>query len=219
MRGTALSNRQREVLGVVRRHVRARGVPPSRSELAREMGVKGQSTVDQQLNALQRKGWVRLLPGIERGIQLLREGAPLLDPDQLPEVSAGTPMLAEEQAPAARLHDYESMTALFQAPPDYFLTVKGDSMDRVGYEEGDVVAVKRTPEASEGDVVVARIGAEIVLKRYCRRNAESVELQPESTNPEHKPIRIDRETTDFEIVGVVVGAIVGARRRDDCSTP
>ena len=217
MRGTALSDRQREVLDIIRRHVRARSVPPSRSELAREMGVKGQATVDQQLNALQKKGWIRVLPGIERGIQLLREGAPLLDPDQLPEVSAGPPILAQEQAAPPRLHDYESMTALFEAAPDYFLTVRGDSMDRVGYEEGDVVAVKRAPEANNGDVVVARIGGEIVLKRYCRKSETQIELQPESTNPEHEAIQIGPQTTDFQIVGVVVGAIVGARHRSDCA--
>ena len=216
MRGTALSNRQREVLDIIRRHVRSRGVPPSRSELAREMGVKGQATVDQQLNALQRKGWLRLLPGVERGMQLLREGAPLLDPDQLPEVSAGSPVVAEEQTAPPRLHDYESMTALFESPPDYYLTVRGDSMNKVGYEEGDVVAVKRTPEASNGEVVVARIGAEIVLKRYCRKDRDLIELQPESTNSEHEAIHVGPETDDFEIVGVVVGAIVGARRRDEC---
>ena len=79
--------------------------------------------------------------------------------------------------------------------------------------------MKRTPEACEGDLVVARIGQEVALKRYCRKSDEVIELQPESTNPEHKPIQIDRETTDFEIVGVVVGAIVGARRRDDCAAP
>ena len=183
----------------------------------KNLGLRQQSSVDQQLNALQKKGWIRLHPGVERGIQLLREGAPLFDPDRLPEVNAGTPMLAQEQAPTPRLHDYESMTALFERPPDYFLSVRGDSMNRVGYEEGDVVAVKRTPEANNGDVVVARIGADITLKRYCRRNAETVELQPESTNPEHEPIRLDPQTTDVEIIGVVVGAIVGARRRDDCS--
>ena len=79
--------------------------------------------------------------------------------------------------------------------------------------------MRRTPEANNGDVVVARIGAEIVLKRYCRRSAKTIELQPASTNPENEPILLNPQTTDVEIVGVVVGAIVGARRRSDCSSP
>ena len=211
MRGDTLTERQGQVLEIVRRHLRVRGVPPSRSELARELNVKRQSTVDQQLNALAKKGWVRLLPGIERGIQLLREGAPLLDPDQLPEVRAGTPVLAEEK-PIPRLHDYASVTAQFEAPPDYFLRVQGDSLDKVGFRTGDVVAVQRNPDVRNGDLVVARIGQEIVLKRYRRVSKSVVELQPESTNPEHQPIRIDAQTDDVEIVGIVVGAVVGGRR-------
>ena len=212
MRGTALTERQGQVLEIVRRHLRVRGVPPSRSELARELGVKRQSTVDQQLNALAKKGWVRLLPGIERGIQLLREGAPLLDPDQLPEVRAGTPIVAEDQPAPPRLNDFESFSGQFEGRPDYFLRVQGDSLDRVGFRTGDVVAVQRNPDVRDGDLVVARIGQEIVLKRFRRLNAHVVELQPESTNPEHQPIWIDAQTEDVEIVGVVVGAVVGARR-------
>lgn len=216
VRGVALTQRQQAVLSAIRRHVRLRGVPPSRSELARELEVRQQSTVDQQLNALQKKGWVRLHPGVERGIQLLREGAPLLDPEQLPEVTPATPIVAEERPPP-RLDTYDSIVERFEAKPDYFLRVTGDSLDKVGLYTGDVVAVRRTPEASHGDVVVARIGPEITLRRYCRNTESTVELQPESTNPAHEPIRIDPRTDDFEIVGVIVGAIVGARRRNDCA--
>lgn len=219
MRGRALTDRQASLLAAIRRHVRIRGVPPSRSELCAELGLRQQSSVDQQLNALQKKGWVRLHPGVERGIQLLREGAPLLDLDQLPEVAAGPPIVAEEQGPQPRVHDYASVVAQFEATPDLFLRVNGDSLDRVGFHSGDIVAVRRSPEANDGDLVVARIGPEVTLKRYCRKGADIIELQPESSNPEHEPIRIDRDTEDFEIVGVVVGAIVGARRRDDCSAP
>ena len=212
MKGDALTERQGQVPEIVRRHLRVRGVPPSRSELARELGVKRQSTVDQQLNALAKKGWVRLLPGIERGIQLLREGAPLLDADQLPEVRAGTPIVAEEHPAPPRLNDFESFSGQFEGRPDYFLWVQGDSLDKVGFRTGDVVAVQRNPDVCNGDLVVARIGQEIVLKRYRRLSASVVELQPESANAEHQPIRIDAQTDDVEIVGVVVVAVVGARR-------
>ena len=217
MRGKALTDRQQSVLSAIRRHIRVRGVPPSRSELGRELGIRQQSSVDQQLNALQKKGWIRLLPGIERGIQLLREGAPLLDPEQLPEVTAGLPIVAEEQGAPPRLHDYESFAGQFESRPDLFLRVTGDSLDKVGFETGDIVAVRRTPEANDGELVVARIGQEVVLKRFCRKGPDVIELQSESTNPEHGTIRVGPETVDFEIVGVVVGAIVGARRREHCT--
>ena len=212
MRGDTLTERQAQVLEIVRRHLRVRGVPPSRSELARELGVKRQSTVDQQLNALAKKGWVRLLPGIERGIQLLREGAPLLDPDQLPEVRAGTPIVAEDQPAPPRLNDFESFSGQFEGRPDYFLRVQGDSMDRTGFRTGDIVAVQREREPKEGDVVVARIGDSITLKRLHREDENVIELQPQSSNSEHTAIQVGPED-DFQIVGVVVGAIVGARRR------
>ena len=132
------------------------------------------------------------------GIQLLREGAPLLDPDQLPEVRAGTPIVAEDQPAPQRLDDFESFSGQFEGRPDYFLRVQGDSLDKVGFRTGDLV--------------VARIGQEIVLKRYRCVSKSVVELQPESTNPEHQPIRIDAQSDDVEIVGVVLGAVVGGRR-------
>ena len=216
VKGTALTARQREVLEIIRRHVRVRGVPPSRSELARELGVKQQSTVDQQLNSLAKKQWIKLIPGVERGIKLLREGAPIFEAGEVPEVSAGTPTLAEER-PIPRLHDYESVLAQFEGTPDYYLRVQGDSMDKAGFRTGDVVAVEREREPHEGDVVVARLGTEITLKRYCRKAPDRIELQPESTNREHTAITIDRHTDDWQIVGVVVGAIVGTRGQQDCS--
>ena len=215
MRGTVLTERQQAVLSAIRKHLRLRRVPPSRSELARELGVRQQSTVDQNLNALQKKGWVRLLPGVERGIQLLREGAPLLEPEELPEVSAGEPILAEEREPA-RLDDYDSVANLFEGPPDYFLRVRGDSMDKVGFASGDVVAVQREREPQQGDVVVARIGDGITLKRFERRDENAIELHPESANPEHEPIGVG-PGDDAQIVGVVVGAIVGTGRREACA--
>ena len=114
----------------------------------------------------------------------------MFDPHELPEVSAGTPIVAEEK-PAPRLHDYESIVSEFEAHPDYFLRVQGDSLDRAGFRTGDVVAVKRNPDVRDGDLVVARIGQEITLKRFRRINSGCVELQPESTNAE-LPDDLDR---------------------------
>ena len=209
VKGEELTGRQMEGLGIIRRHVRRRGVPPSRTELASEMGLANPSAVDGHLNALAKKGWIELLPSVERGIRLLREGAPLVDVVDLPAVAAGTPILADERREPARLNDFDSFANQFEAKPDYFLKVTGDSLDKVGFHSGDIVAVCRQPEARNGDIVVARIGQEITLKRFERVDQETVELQPVSTNPEHHTIAIGRASSDTEIVGVVVGAIVG----------
>ena len=212
MKGDVLTDRQSKALHIIRRHVRRRGVPPSRTELANEMGMAHPSAVDGHLNALAKKGWVELIPSVERGIRLLREGAPLLDVGDLPAIAAGTPIQAEDRTEPARLNDFDSFANQFEATPDYFLKVAGDSLDKVGFHSGDIVAVRRQPEARNGDLVVARIGQEVALKRYQRVDAQRVELQPVSTNPEHRTLRIDAQTADAEIVGVVVGAIVGSRR-------
>ena len=207
-----LTKRQNEVLEVIRAHVKRRGVPPSRTELAKELGMASPSAVDGHLSALARKGWVELFPSVERGIKLIREGAPLLEAEELAEIAAGRPTVAEEHGESRRLCDYDSVTELFRAKPDFFLRVRGTSMDGVGFETGDIVAVRKQPVADNGDIVVARIGDEITLKRFMRKADNTMELQPESNDPEHTPIRIGPETEDSEIVGIVVGAIIGTRR-------
>ena len=213
VKGNELTERQSEALNVIRRHIKRRGVPPSRSELASELGLTNPSAVDGHLNALAKKGWVELLPSVERGIRLLREGAPILNPEQLPAVTAGNPIVAEYSQEPKRLNDFDSFSNQFESRPDYFVRVQGDSMDKVGFKTGDVVAVRRHPVPQDGDVVVARIGDEITLKRYRRTGKCTIELQPESNNPEHNAIVIDPLTEDFEIVGIVVGAIIGTRRQ------
>ena len=143
---------------------------------------------------------------------MLREGAPLVNEDDLPAVAAGTPIVAEDRAEPARLNDFDSFAGQFEARPDWFVRLVGNSLDKVGFRTGDIVAVRKQPEANDGDIVLARIGDEVTLKRYKRIETDLVELQPVSTNPEHEPIRIGPTTEDAEIVGIVVGAIVGTRR-------
>lgn len=212
VKGDELTDRQSKALDIVRQHVRCRGVPPSRTELAREMDLAHPSAVDGHLNALAKKGWIELIPSVERGIRLLREGAPILDARHLPTVTAGTPTVVEESRDLPRLNDFDSISQQFEAKPDFFVRVEGDSLDKVGFSTGDIVAVRHQPEARNGDIVLARIGDEVTLKRYERTGPDTVELQPTSTNPEHKPIHVDARTEDVAIVGVVVGAIIGTRR-------
>ena len=211
MRGDDLTERQQEVLDHIREHIREWGVPPSRTELARTLKLVSGSAVAYHLQALERKGWIQLNPGMDRGIQLLREGAPVFDLEQLPEVAAGTPILADESKAILRVPTELARGIHPQA--DFYVVVRGDSMSSVGYRTGDIIAIKRTPNASEGDIVVARIGTEITVKCFHRSTEHRIELQPCTSNPEHRPIVVDEQTADWEIVGVVVGAMIGPPRQ------
>ena len=215
MRGTALTERQRAALEAIRDHIRRHGVAPSHAELAAALKLKNRAAVGGYLAALQRKGWLEQIPAVERGIKLLREGAPILDAAHLPAVAAGNPTIVEGCHNLPRVNDFESLSRQFEATPDYFVRVEGDSLDRIGFTTGDIVAVRQQPEARDGDVVLARIGEEVTLKRFERTGEHTVEFQPESTNPEHEPIRADLRTDDVAIVGIVVGAIIGTRRATD----
>ena len=137
---------------------------------------------------------------------------PILDAEHLPAVAAGSPSVIEECRDLPRLHDLESVLGQFEARPDYLVRVEGDSLDGVGFASGDIVAIHRQPEARDGDIVLARIEGDVTLKRYERIDANTIELQPVSSNPEHEAITIGPTTDDAEIVGIVVGAIVGTRR-------
>ena len=213
MHGAPLTEKQRRVLDAIRASIRDRGVAPSHVEIARAVGLpEGSATaVEGHLKALARKNWIEI-EGVARGIRLLREGMPILDSEHLPAVTAGAPRPIEECGNLPRVNDLESVLAQFESRPDYFVRVEGDDLDRAGFASGDIVAVRKQSEARDGDLVLARIGEEVTLNRCARIDAHTVELQPVSTNPEHSPIEIGPTTGDAEIVGIVVGAIVGSRR-------
>lgn len=214
MRAKALTERQAQTLEAIREHVRRTGTAPSRSELAEAIGVRHQHSVDAHLLALEKKGWIALEHGRARGIRVLREDLTIYG--EVPMVSAGTPMLAEDGAIQPEMTQVKALLGGFSERPDFFVKVRGDSMDRTGIKDGDIVAVRRDPEPNEGDLVIARIDNEITMKRY-HHAGDHVELQPESSNAEHRPIQVELDC-GHEIVGVVVGAIIGApapRRRQD----
>ena len=200
-----LTRRQKQVLDCIVRHVREYGMPPTRSEIADEVGLKDASTITGHLERLAEAGWIQLLPKKKRGIRVVEMDLPLVGP--IGEIAAGTPILAEghivERIPAA-------VAERFRPRPDYFLTVRGDSMDRTGLRDGDVVAVKATNEASNRDVVVARFGDEVTLKRYFKIDKRHIELRPESSDQRHEILRIDLAKHILHIDGVVVGALIGS---------
>ena len=209
MQGIRLTERQAQVLEAIREHVRLHGEAPSRAELGRAVGLTNQAAVDTHLQGLARKGWITLQAGVARGIQILRDDLAIYG--EIPIVAAGTPVLAEDGQPQPQMTKVDALLASFEQTPDFFVKVRGDSMDAVGIKDGDLVGVRRDPDPRDGDIVIARIGSEITMKRYQRRG-ERVELEPRSTNPEHETIQVEIGT-DIEMVGIVVGAIIGTPRQ------
>jgi repressor LexA len=176
------------------------GMPPTRAEIARELGFKSANAAEDHLRALQRKGVLDLIPGTSRGIQLkdsLRDqlGLPLIG-----RVAAGSPILAEEHIET----HYKLDSALFKPKPHYLLRVQGMSMKDAGILDGDLVVVHRTPEVRSRQIVVARVEDEVTVKRY-RQEGSVVWLLPE--NEDFEPIKIDLNEQEMVIEGVVVGVI------------
>ena len=176
------------------------GMPPTRAEIARQLGFKSANAAEEHLRALQRKGVLELLPGASRGIQLkdsLRDqmGLPLVG-----RVAAGSPILAQEHIEA----HYKIDPQLFNPKPHYLLRVHGMSMKNAGILDGDLVAVHRTPEVRSRQIIVARLDDEVTVKRY-RQNGVLVSLLPE--NDEFEPIEVDLRVQALVIEGVVVGVI------------
>ncbi len=195
-----LTPRQRQILEMIQEFIAVTGMPPTRAEIAAELGFKSANAAEEHLRALQRKGVLDLLPGASRGIQLkdsLRDqmGLPLVG-----RVAAGSPILAEEHIEA----HYKIDPQLFSPKPHYLLRVQGMSMKNAGILDGDLVAVHRTPEVRSRQIIVARLDDEVTVKRY-RQNGTIVSLLPE--NEEFEPIEIDLREQELIIEGVVVGVI------------
>ena len=195
-----LTPRQSQILDMIQEFINESGMPPTRAEIARELGFKSANAAEEHLRALQRKGVLELVPGASRGIQLkdsLREqmGLPLVG-----RVAAGSPILAQEHIEA----HYKLDSALFDPRPHYLLRVHGMSMKDAGILDGDLVAVHRTPEVRSRQIVVARLEDEVTVKRY-RQDGAIVWLLPE--NAEFEPIQVDLAHQALVIEGVVVGVI------------
>ncbi len=195
-----LTPRQSQILAVIQEFIAEYGMPPTRAEIARELGFKSPNAAEDHLRALQKKGVLDLIPGASRGIQLkdsLREqmGLPLVG-----KVAAGSPILAEEHIEA----HYKIDPSLFNPKPHYLLRVEGMSMKNAGILDGDLVAVHRTPEVRSRQIIVARLDDEVTVKRYSQKGSV-VWLLPE--NEDFEPIKVDLSQQTMVIEGVVVGVI------------
>ncbi len=201
----ALTDRQSEILQLIRELTEVSGFPPTRAEIAERMGFRSVNAAEQHLRALEKKGAIDILSGASRGIRV-NETSPGIRPGRLMDlpvigrVAAGSPILAEEHVQGR----YQVDPNLFTPRADYLLKVRGLSMRDIGILDGDLLAVHRTSEARTGQVVVARIADEVTVKRL-RRRGHSVQLLPE--NPDFEPIELDLRNDELAIEGIAVGVI------------
>ena len=188
-----LTPRQREILDFIRNSLDVLGAPPTRAEIANAFGFASANAAEEHLKALAKKGNIVLEPGSARGIRLVEQlGLPLIG-----SVAAGSPLLAAENQRGRVQMD----ASLFSPRADYLLQVRGNSMSGVGILDGDLLAVHKTAEARDGQIVVARLGDEVTVKRLSRREGR-IELLAE--NPDYAPIPVD---DSLVIEGLAVGLI------------
>jgi repressor LexA len=213
-----LTARQQQILDLVQSAIERTGAPPTRAEIANELGFRSANAAEEHLQALARKGVIELVGGTSRGIRLksdtlraLNEARgkqfslplPSLSQLTLPlvgRVAAGAPILAQEHVEQTYLLE----ATMFPRRPDYLLKVRGMSMRDAGILDGDLLAVQKSREARNGQIVVARLGDEVTVKRF-RRTRTTIELLPE--NPDFKPIVVPFGDVDFELEGIAVGLV------------
>ena len=201
-----LTARQEQILNLIKEAIENTGFPPTRAEIAAELGFRSANAAEEHLQALARKGAIEISPGTSRGIRLIGASVEqvLLVPAALMmslplvgRVAAGSPILAQEHVEAT----YNVDAAMFSSRPDFLLKVKGWSMRDAGICDGDFLAVKKIDSAKNGQIVVARLGDEVTVKRY-RKTGNLVELLPE--NPDFKVIQVTPED-EFALEGLAVG--------------
>jgi repressor LexA len=217
-----LTPRQQQILDLVQSAIERTGAPPTRAEIAAELGFKSANAAEEHLQALARKGVIELVGGTSRGIRLksdtLRALAqarldgfgkqymlplPAIAQLTLPlvgRVAAGSPILAQEHVDQSFLME----ASMWARRPDYLLKVRGMSMRDAGILDGDLLAVQKAKDAKNGQIVVARLGDDVTVKRL-RRTSKGIELIPE--NPDFSTITVPLDAQDFELEGIAVGLI------------
>jgi len=193
-----LTSRQREILELIKSHLKDKGFPPTRADISRALGFKSHNAAEQHLRAIEKKGFISILAGASRGIVLNEEekGIPVIG-----LVAAGGPILAQEniekRIPASQ--------SLLSENVDYYLRVKGDSMVDVGIFEEDLIGVKKTNDIKVGSVVVARINDEVTVKTLKKLSLEEVILKAENEN--YSDIKVNPSVDELNFEGTCVGLL------------
>lgn len=193
-----LTARQQEILDLIKSAIVKTGYPPTRAEIAEQLGFRSPNAAEEHLKALARKGAIEMMPGASRGIRIVEDqqmGLPIIG-----RVAAGEPILAQEH-----VDDYCEIPAnWFKPSADFLLEVHGESMINVGIMDGDLIAVHKAETAHNGQIVVARVEDEVTVKRY-QKNRNKVTLLPE--NDSFSPIEVNLKDSNFAIEGLYVGVI------------
>lgn len=214
-----LTARQEQILNLIKDAIANTGFPPTRAEIAAELGFRSVNAAEEHLQALARKGVITISPGISRGIRLRDKQNQMQDNHgrdaqmalphaalmqlSLPlvgRVAAGSPILALEHIEAT----YQVDPSLFSSRPDFLLKVRGMSMRDAGILDGDLLAVKKADSVKNGQIVVARLGDDVTVKRY-RKTGALIELLPE--NPDFVPITVKPDDDSFALEGLAVGLL------------
>lgn len=195
-----LTARQQQIFDLIRDHIQTTGYPPTRAEIAEHFGYRSVNAAEQHLKALEKKGMIEIVKGTSRGIRLMDDSAANAGIPIVGDVAAGAPILAQQN-----VEDYLNVdAAMFSPPADFFLRVRGDSMRDAGILNGDLLAVRSTPEVRDGAIVVARIDDEVTVKRLERRR-NTVRLLPE--NADYDPIEVDLTRQELVIEGLAIGVL------------
>jgi repressor LexA len=213
-----LTDRQQQILDLVQSAIERTGAPPTRAEIASELGFRSANAAEEHLQALARKGVIELVGGTSRGIRLKSDTLRALNQSRVKQftlplpslaqltlplvgrVAAGSPILAQEHIDQS----YVVESSLFARRPDYLLKVRGMSMQGAGIMDGDLLAVQKAVDAKNGQIVVARLGDEVTVKRF-KRSKQGIELLPE--NPDFEPIVVAEGDSSFALEGLAVGLI------------
>ncbi|MEI8604915.1 transcriptional repressor LexA [Pseudoalteromonas sp. B160] len=199
-----LTNRQAQILELIKVFIKDTGMPPTRAEIAQTLGFKSANAAEEHLKALAKKGVIKMKLGASRGIQLVEEDEPeQLGLPLIGRVAAGEPILAEQHVESHCKID----PLLFKPAADFLLRVQGMSMKDIGIMDGDLLAVHSTQVAENGQVVVARVDDDVTVKRL-EKAGKKVFLHAE--NDEFSPIEVDLEHESFNIEGLAVGVIRNA---------
>jgi repressor LexA len=204
-----ITDRQRQILDLILDTVSRRGYPPSVREIGDAVGLSSPSTVHSHLSSLVDQGYLRRDPTKPRAIEVVDDGrdgdlrrAPIRDVPLVGRIAAGSPILAEEDIEEI----FPLPTELVGNDPVFMLRVSGDSMIDVGIFDGDLVVIRRQPDANDGELVAALIDGEEATVKRLRRESGQVVLMPE--NRSYEPMVYEN---GVEILGRVVAVLRSVR--------
>ena len=199
-----ITSQQQRVLDCIQNHLKKTGFPPTRADICRELGFKSPNSAETHLRALEKKGFISIESGTSRGISIINNQQITEDAQEYPViglVAAGSPTLAQENVEKT----INCPDSFFDTSFDYFLKVRGLSMKDAGIMEDDLIAVKKTADVKNGDIVIARLDDEVTVKFLNRKSPKLVELEP--ANEDFENIVINLEQDELHIEGKSVGLL------------